>query len=108
MARKKPGNNPEAFRKQSIWNLTEDSSAEGVRDWDFKAEQFAEAIICIIATGAAVMVGTTQGGGAISLTIFDGDAKIRKYASDSIDLDDWSDDVIGRARKYLDEAQASV
>lgn len=102
MPRKKPGNNPETFVKQSIWNVTEDSDAQNVRQWDIKAQQFAEAIICIIATGAAVMVGTTRAGGAISLTIFDGEARVRKYAEDSIALDDWSDDVIGRARKYLD------
>lgn len=108
MARKKPGNNPEAVQKASIWYSTEDSSAENVRQWDFKAQQFAEAIICIIATGAAVMVGTTQAGGAVSLTIFDGDAKVRKYANDSIELDDWSDDVIGRARKYLDGQRTSL
>jgi len=103
MARsKKLGNNPEAFVKQSIWNMTEDSTAESVRDWDIKAQQFAEAILCIIATGAAVMVGTTRMGGAVSLTIFDGENKYRKYCEDSISLDDWSDDVIGRARKYLD------
>jgi len=101
-AKRKLGNNPEAFEKQSIWNLTEDSSAEGVRHWDFKVGLFAEAIICVIATGAAVMVGTTQQGGAISLTIFDGERRIRKYASDSVDLDEWSADVIGRAQKYLD------
>jgi len=104
MARKKLGNNPEAFQKQSIWNLTEDASVEGVLNWDYKVAQFAEAIFCILGTGAAVMVGTTQQGGALSLTIFDGEARIRKYAGDSIDLDEWSADVIGRARKYLDQA----
>jgi len=104
---KKLGNNPEAFQKQSIWNLTEDSSAENVRQWDFKTAQFAEAIMCIISTGAAVMIGTTKAGGAVSLTIFDGDHKVRKYVEDSIGLDDWADDVIGRARKYLDEEQTA-
>jgi len=104
MVRKKLGNNPEAVRVQSIWNMTEDSDASGVRNWDFKAQLFAEAIVCIIATGAAIMVGTTQQGGAISLTIFDGDARVRKYAGDSVDLDEWSADVIGRARRYLDQA----
>lgn len=101
-AKKKLGNNPEAFQKQSIWNMTEDSTAENVRQWDFKTGLFTEAIMCIIATGAAVMIGTTQAGGAVSLTIFDGEAKIRKYAGDSIELDEWSADVIGRAQKYLD------
>jgi len=99
---KKLGNNPEAFVKQSIWNMTEDSSAEGVRHWDFKTGLFAEAIVCVIATGAAVMVGTTQHGGAVSLTIFDGEARIRKYVNDSVELDEWSADVIGRAQKYLE------
>jgi len=109
MPRKKPANNPEGFTKQSIWNLTEDSSPENVRDWDVKTAQFSEAVLSILATGAAVMFGTTMSGGAISITIFDDGDKVRQYATDSIELDDWADSVIGKARKHLDglkQAQA--
>lgn len=97
----------EEAQKVSIWNLTEDASLEGVRHWDIKAGQFAEAILCILATGSAIMVSTTQQGAAMSLTIYDGDSKVRKYVSDSIELDDWSDDVIGRADKYLASLRGS-
>lgn len=109
MARKsgKQGNNPEDQNRQSIWNMHEDASAIGVRHWDIKTGQFAEALLCILATGSAVMLGTTQGGGAMSLTIFDGDARIRKYAGDSVDLDEWSMEIIGRADKYLAEQKPS-
>lgn len=102
MARKRPARyTAEEAAKVSIWNQTEDASIEGVRHWDIKAAQFAEAILCILATGSAIMVSTTQQGSAMSLTIYDGDNKVRKYVSDSIELDDWADDVIGRADKYL-------
>jgi hypothetical protein len=80
-----------------------DASATGVRQWDIKAGQFAEAILCILATGSAVMLATTQQGGALSITIFDNDIRVRKYVGDSIDLDEWSTDVIGRADRYLAE-----
>jgi len=98
----------ETAASRSIWNLQEDASIQGVRHWDIKTGQFAEAILCILATGSAVMLGTTQGGGAMSLTIFDGDARIRKYAGDSVDLDEWSADIIGRADKYLAEQKPSA
>jgi len=108
MPRKKLGNNPESVARQTIWNMQEDASIAGVQHWDIKTAQFAEAVLCILATGSALMIGTTQGGGAMSLTIFDGEARIRKYAGDSVDLDEWSEDVIGRARKYLDSRAKSV
>jgi hypothetical protein len=86
----------------SIWNDTVDADVARVHQWDIKAQQFSEALLCILATGSAIMLSTTQQGAAVSLTIYDGDNKVRAYVSDSIELDDWSDKVIGRARKYLD------
>jgi len=98
MVRKKAGNNPEAVQKASIWYATEDSDISNLREWDFKAELLGEAIMAILASGAALMFGTTQHGSAVSITILDGEVRVRKYAEDSIALDDWSMSIVERAK----------
>jgi len=106
MARKRPTRyTAEEAAKVSIWNMSSDAGVDGVRDWDIKAAQFSEAILCILATGAAVMFSTSQQGAAISATIFDGDYKARKYLTDSVELDDWSMEVVARADRALSSGE---
>jgi hypothetical protein len=86
---------------QFDWNLSADAGVEGIQDWDVKSERFAEAVLCILATGSAVMFGTFAGGSKLSVTIMTGEKRARVYLDDSIALDDWADKVIGRAAIYL-------
>lgn len=88
--------NPE---KRVDWFLTADAHAQGVGEWDIKAGQLADAVLQILSAGSAVMFGVTSDGGAVSVTIFDGDSKQRRYLTDSVELDDWSDAILGTAKR---------
>jgi hypothetical protein len=81
------------------WAMTSDSSPEGVGSWDIKTAPLAEAILKILASGCAVMFGTTFDGTAVSATIFQDDKKVRHYLTDSTEMDDWADRVLATARK---------
>jgi len=95
MARKKFQGDGDQQVKQAIdWYATTDSTAEGVADWDIKTDKYAEAILKVLASGCAIMFGTTMDGGAVSVTIFQDEKKSRKYLTDSVELDDWADNIL--------------
>lgn len=74
-----------------IWYMQSNSSAEGVRDWDLKPGRLESAILGVLGNGHGIMFGVTRDGGAVSVTIYAGEDKQRKYCSDSIELDDLLD-----------------
>lgn len=41
----------------------------------------------VIAAGCAIMLGATRDGGAVVITIFDGDTRHKTYCSDDLELD---------------------
>lgn len=90
MPRNKPrqANTPEATAKRMIFNLTVDSSAEGILHWDLKEELVVSAIRYILSTGCAVMFGVRYDGTAISVTVMDGDQRTRKWCNDAIEFED--------------------
>lgn len=93
MARKtqKFAPNPSGVFKARQWFASRDSDVTGVADWDIKQELCVQAIMGVLGTGCAIMLGTTMSGQAISVTVFDGDDKQRRYATDSIEFDDLMD-----------------
>ena len=70
------------------WFASADSGLESIEDWDSKAQTFAEAVLGVLAAGNAIMFGVSQQGDAVSVTIYVGDSKQRKWVTDSIELDD--------------------
>lgn len=83
---------PEAIRperKNKIdWFQSADESVETIADWDIKAEIFASAILEVLSAGDGVMFGVSLAGDAISVTIYSGDVKRRKWITDAVELDE--------------------
>lgn len=90
MARKTSGTQLSAVaaRTRIEWFKTSDESVAAVADWDIKPEQLAYAILEVLQAGDAVMFGVSMAGDAISVTLYSGEQKQRKWVSDSIELDD--------------------
>src|SRR4051812_17753244 len=78
----------EAAAKKMQWNLSNDASAETVGEWDVKLEQLGKAVLAVLSAGDAIMFGVSVDGNSISVTVYSGERKTRKWVSDSIDLDD--------------------
>jgi hypothetical protein len=85
--------------KRFLWYSQSSAHATEVGEWDLKSQQLVDAILALLSAGCGVMFGRTRDGGAIAITIFDGDDRARTYADDSIALDDWANGVIAGARQ---------
>jgi hypothetical protein len=70
------------------WFGSSNESVEGIIDWDCKAQTLAEAILGVLAHGSAIMFGVSMAGDAVSVTIYDGEVKHRKWVTDCVELDD--------------------
>ena len=92
-----------AAKTRVEWFKTSDESAACVADWDIKPEQLAYAILEVLQAGDAIMFGVSMAGDAISITTYSGEAKSRKWVSDSIELDDLMAVILrtGRQRRGL-------
>lgn len=79
---------PEGVAKAREWFASSGSSTEGVADWDIKTQALAEVVLGLLAQKCAVMFGVALDGRAVSVTIYEGDAKQRKWVTDAIEFDD--------------------
>lgn len=73
--------------QQAAWFLSADESAEYIADWDIKPEQLAALILGVLGQGGAIRLGTSSLGDAVSVTVWQGEAKLQKWVSDSVELD---------------------
>jgi hypothetical protein len=73
--------------KRAAWFLSADESAEYIADWDVKDEQIAALILGALGQGGAIRFGTSLAGDAVSVTIWQGEAKLQKWAGDSVEFD---------------------
>lgn len=85
--------------KQRVWDLSSNATAEAIEDWDIKPEQFIQGVLEILSSGAALMLGTTMSGAAVSITIYEGDEKQRVYVADTIEWDDFWLSIVRQAQK---------
>lgn len=88
-----------AYERNRDWLSHNGSSVEGVRDWDIRDGVFVAAVLGLLAEGCAVMFGTGAEGRAVSITVWDGDNKQRKWVSDAVELDLLLESVVSRLRK---------
>jgi hypothetical protein len=88
----------EAARKLTDWFGTADASTEKIADWDIKEGVLAAAVLGVLSRGDGIMFGCSMDGGAISVTIYSGDVKRRKWLNDSIELDDLLAAIAKRAK----------
>jgi hypothetical protein len=81
-----------------VWFATADSDASQIGSWDVKTALTVRAILATLAAGCAIMLGVTRDGGAVHITIYDGEAKHRVYIADSVEWDDAMDAVLQTAQ----------
>jgi hypothetical protein len=93
------GQQQQARRKQIDWFQSSDESVATVANWDLKIEALASAVVQVLAAGDAIMFGVSLAGDAISVTIYSGESKSRKWVSDSIELDDLMATIAQRGRQ---------
>lgn len=88
-----------AFNRLTTWGASADASAEGVAEWDIKRDTFVDVMMAMLSDGLGVWLGVTRDGGAVSITLVDGDHKERKYVHDSVEWDDFWDSKVSAAQR---------
>lgn len=100
-----PNRKPADLRRGSsgpervAFSFTSNASTETISSWDIKPQLLADAILGGLASGLGIMFGRSQDGGSISVTIYDGDTKARKWVSDVVDLEDVLTAIVAHAEK---------
>lgn len=69
-----------------------------VTDWE--PEYLADAVTGVLSAGDAVMFGCTSDGGAVCVTIFDGDQRHKNYFSKPDELNQFFRALAQEARKH--------
>lgn len=88
----------ESAAKLRDWFASADASPEGIGDWDMKTQLLSDTVMQTLAMGSAIMFGVSMSGDAVSVTVYVGEAKHRKWVSDSVELEDYLGVVLERAR----------
>lgn len=81
------------------WFLRADSDVGEIVDWDVKAQTFTEAVLGVLGAGNAIMFGVSMAGDSVSVTIYAGEQKQRKWVTDCIELDDLMSAIWQRGRE---------
>lgn len=82
------------------WFGSSNESVDSVGEWDLKSQTLAEAILGVLAAGSAIMFGVSLAGDAVSVTIYTGDTKQRKWVTDAVELDDLMAAIWRRGRMH--------
>lgn len=109
MPRGKPQSDAKVIRgeqRRLLWNTYEAVVAPSCADWDPKAERLVEALLAVLGSGCAVMLGTAREGTAISVQIYEGDHKHpRKWISEAEELDEWADGILRLKRESQEQLE---
>ena len=95
----------EEAQKKRDWFASASASVEGIADWDLKTEFVVEVITLALSQGIGIMFGSALGGLAVSITVYDGDEKHRKYVRDAIEFEDALGVIMSQLRPQLKAVQ---
>lgn len=87
------------------WFASADSDVSAIAEWDLKTQTFTEAVLEVLQAGNAIMFGVSMTGDSVSVTIYAGEAKQRKWVTDSIELDDLMSAIWKRGRDQRNGGQ---
>lgn len=87
MARGRKPSGPTLPPPQSRFHFMGDSNGQEFKWDDTSPEILGEAVLGALKLECALMFSLTSDGGAVRVTIYDGDAKHSKYCKDSADLE---------------------
>src|SRR4051794_9409962 len=90
MARRRPTDlrRGTSVEKQFEWFAHAASQPAQCDSWEIKTELTCDVLFGLLASGVAVMFGSARDGGALSVTIYDGDSKQRVWIDDAIEWED--------------------
>lgn len=78
-------------QRKLLFEMLGAHEGESLRQWDPKAEPFMEALLGVVASGAAIFIRPGSGGRAIGLAIWEGDTRHpAQWCYESEELDDWA------------------
>lgn len=81
------------------WFASADSDVQAIAEWDLKPEAFVAGVLEVLQAGNAIMFGVSMLGDSVSVTVYAGEAKQRKWVTDSIELDDLMAAIAQRGRE---------
>jgi len=94
-----------AEQRRLLFEMLGENEGAGLRQWDPKAGPFLEAILGILASGAAVFLRPGSGGRAIGVAIWEGDTRHpAKWVYEAEELDDWSLIILKRLGDDISQA----
>jgi hypothetical protein len=97
--RKQRSYTAEAAAKRMDWLQSVDADATQVAEWDIKTELLRDAVLGTLGMGSAIMFGVSLTGSAVSVTVYVGEAKHRKWVSDSVELEDFLSHICGQVKQ---------
>lgn len=85
------------------WFKTADADVSSVADWDIKPHLLQEAVLGLLSVGCGITFGKAWDGEQIVITVYEGEAKKRKYVADSMELDDALGMIVQRLRQQAEK-----
>jgi hypothetical protein len=92
-------------QRRLLFEMVGEAEGEGLRQWDPKAAPLVEAILGILASGAAVFLRPGSGGRAIGVAIWEGDTRHpARWVYEAEELDDWARIILKRLGDDISQA----
>jgi hypothetical protein len=70
------------------WQDVAANDSQNVREWDIKQGVLADGLLAILASGRAVTFASSRNGLSISITVYDGDDRRRRWCEGPEQFDD--------------------
>lgn len=84
-------------QRRLLFDMTGSHDGESLRQWDPKANPLVDALLGIVASGAAVFIRPGSGGRAIGIAIWEGDTRHPAiWCYEAEELDDWARIILKR------------
>lgn len=64
-----------AAQNQLLWAMNPDGDFAGVGNWEPRGEDFTQAVLGVLGTGATLLIRPGSGGRAIGIAIWEGDTR---------------------------------
>ena len=102
----KPATRTRSAAENTItWFNSVDADVSSCDAWDIKPHLLQDAVLGLLSAGKGVMFGRAWYGEQIVITVYDGEAKQRKYVSDSIEFDDALAILVSRLKQVREQGK---
>lgn len=82
-----------------MWAMNPGGDWTGVANWEPRGEEFTEAVLQVLASGAAIMIRPGSGGRALGIAIWEGDTRHpATWCYDDEEVNMWAAEIINRVK----------